>query len=154
MANEGNSKRWFTVEQANAMLPLVRAITRDLMNLAQEVSDRKQRVDSLTAGRDLTGADPYSAELAEVERDLEKERERMREYVRELRQLGVEPKDPLAGLVDFPTQMEGQAAYLCWQYGESEISYWHTLQGGFAGRQPLLAGIGAAGDDSEAASEI
>jgi hypothetical protein len=54
----------------------------------------------------------------------------------ELRQLGVEAKGH-DGLVDFPTIVDGRRAFLCWKLGEAEVSYWHELDAGFAGRQPL-----------------
>ena len=56
------------------------------------------------------------------------------------RELGVEPKGAAEGLVDFPMMMDGRLVYLCWRVGEPEILYWHELEAGFAGRQPLTAG--------------
>ena len=41
------------------------------------------------------------------------------------------------GLVDFPSIREGREVYLCWLEGEQEIGYWHDVDAGFAGRQPL-----------------
>ena len=41
------------------------------------------------------------------------------------------------GLVDFPSEIDGQVGLLCWQYGEKEITHWHPLESGFDGRQPL-----------------
>jgi hypothetical protein len=46
-------------------------------------------------------------------------------------------KDLDAGLVDFPSEREGELVLLCWQLGEERVAWWHTLEGGFAGRQPL-----------------
>jgi len=135
----------FTIEQANAMLPLVRAITADLASLAREVVERRHRLAVLTAGRDWKPGDPYSDELAEIESKLEREAQRLQEYVEELRQLGVEPKGAVDGLVDFPSMMDGRIVFLCWKLGESEVSHWHELEAGFAGRQSLVAGS-VAGD--------
>jgi hypothetical protein len=102
----------FTIEQANAMLPLVRAITSDLAQLARDVVDRRHRLNVLTSGRDPKPGDPYSDELAQTEADLERDSARLREYVEELRELGVEPKGAIDGLVDFPAKMDERIVFL------------------------------------------
>ena len=143
--------RMFTVEEANRMLPLVRAIVSDITSLSREVIERRQRLSELTAGRELDKRDLYAGELAEVNKDLEQDTRRLQEYIQELRQLGVEPKGP-EGLVDFPTLMDGRIVYLCWKLGEPEVLFWHEVDDGFAGRQPLTAdsvsGSGLEADDS------
>jgi hypothetical protein len=141
--------RLFTIEQANATLPLVRAITTDLANLAREVVDRRQRLAHLTAGRELKAGDPYAEELAHIEAELMKDAAKLQEYVDELRALGGEAKGAIEGLVDFPSLMDGRIVYLCWRLGEPEVLHWHELEAGFAGRQSLAAGSVAAdfGDD-------
>lgn len=131
--------RLFTIEQANAMLPLVRAITGDLAALATDVVDRRHRLALLTSGRDLKPGDPYSDELAQMEADLERDATRLQEYVEELRHLGVEPKGAVEGLVDFPCKLDGRLVLLCWKLGEPEILFYHDLESGFSGRQPLTA---------------
>jgi len=137
--------RLFTIEQANAMLPLVRAICTDLSNLARDVMERRHRLALLTAGRDLKAGDPYSDELAHMEAELEGDASRLQGYVDELRELGVEPKGALEGLVDFPCELDGRVVYLCWKLGEPEVLFWHDLEAGFTGRQPLTAGSVADG---------
>lgn len=130
----------FTIEHANAMLPLVRAITTDLAGLARDVVDRRHRLASLTGGRERKPGDPYSDELAQIEAELEKDAHRLQEYVEELRELGVEPKGAVDGLVDFPSLMDGRIVFLCWKLGEAEVTHWHDLDSGFSGRQSLVAG--------------
>jgi hypothetical protein len=130
----------FTIEQANAMLPLVKAITSDLATLAGEVTDRRRRLAMLTAGRELKAGDPYAEELAQIEAELEKDIIRIQEFIAELRALGVEPKGAMEGLVDFPSLMDGRIVYLCWRLGEPEVLHWHELEAGYAGRQSLTAG--------------
>jgi hypothetical protein len=137
-------KKFFTPEQANQALPLVRAITTDLAHLSRDVIERRERLTRLMAGREIEAGDPYGEEVAEVERELEFDTKRLNEYVEELRQLGVEPKNGPEGLVDFPARMDGREVYLCWKLGEPEVLFWHHLDAGFAGRQPLTADVGAA----------
>lgn len=152
MSSRGKKEgRLFTVEQANATLPLVRAICTDLAQLARDVMERRHRLALLTAGRELKTGDPYSDELANMESELERDALRLQSYVEELRELGVEPKGALEGLVDFPAEMDGRIVNLCWRLGEPEVLYWHDLDSGFSGRQPLTAGSVADGfgdDDS------
>jgi hypothetical protein len=144
---QDRSRKVFSVDEANRMLPLVRAIVSDLVRLSSEVTERRHRLNHLLAGREREAEDVYSEELAEVERGLSRDTQRLRGYVEELRQLGVEPKGG-EGLVDFPSEMDGRPVYLCWKLGEPEVLYWHDLDAGFAGRQPLAVdSVGAGGPD-------
>lgn len=133
-------KKLFTVEQANALLPLVRAIATDLARLSREVIERRERVALLSAGRPAKNRDMYSEELAQIMEELEKDGQQLQEYVEELRALGVEPKNGPEGLIDFPSLMDGRIVYLCWKLGEPEVLHWHELDAGFRGRQSLVAG--------------
>ena len=127
----------FTVEQANAMLPLVRAITSDLVQLYRDVSERRQRLRRLFGGRNREPGDPYTDELVQIQEELDKDVQRLEGYMDELRELKVELKSPVDGLIDFPSWMDGQPIYLCWQLGEPEVLHWHPKDSGFAERQPL-----------------
>ena len=142
-------RKIFTVETANAALPLVRAIVSDLAELSREVVDRRERLALLLAGRERGAQDLYGEELSQIEEELEKDSRRLQEYVGELRDLGVEPKNGPEGLVDFPALIDGRPVYLCWKLGEPEVLHWHDLDAGFRGRQSLTAG--AAPDASGAA---
>jgi hypothetical protein len=113
------------------------------------VIERRERLELLTAGRQVRGEDPYSQELAHVQQEMERDVERLQGYVEELRQLGVEPKNAAEGIVDFPTSLEGRLAYLCWRHGEPEVLHWHEVDAGFAGRQPIFAGVATEGQPED-----
>jgi hypothetical protein len=132
-------KKYFTVTEANATLPLIRVILRDITELARSLRERHERLSRVRPPERGILGEAYQEELQHVQEQLERDQERMQEYERELRQLGVELKDYDTGLIDFPSWMNNRAVYLCWRLGESEISYWHELEAGFAGRQKLLA---------------
>jgi hypothetical protein len=51
--------------------------------------------------------------------------------------MGVHIKDIDRGLCDFPYMRNGRVVYLCWQLGEDAIAFWHDIEAGFAGREPL-----------------
>jgi hypothetical protein len=145
-------QKLFTVEQVNSMLPLVRAIVRDLANLSREVVDRRERLAHLSSNRTLHADDPYQAELNQIEEELEKDVRRLRGYVEELRDLGAEPKNGIEGLVDFPAIIDGRVVYLCWKLDEPEVLFWHELEAGFQGRQRLPTGAALSSGSSSASS--
>lgn len=139
MAAPKTGKNFFTVAEANNSLPLVRAIVQDITELARALGDRHEWLNRLKPGDRLRLSDAHDEELRQVQAELERGQEKMEEYVRELRQLGVEMKDPFTGLIDFPSLRNGRPVYLCWRLGEPAVEHWHELEAGFAGRQKLMA---------------
>ncbi|MDZ4819806.1 MAG: DUF2203 domain-containing protein [Planctomycetota bacterium] len=135
--SDSQKPKLFTVEQANAMLPLVRAIVKDLADLSRDVIERRERLSFLVSGQEQSSSDLYSDELVQIEDELDKDGKRLREYVEELQELGVEPKNGPEGLVDFRCLMDGRVVYLCWKLDEPAITHWHELDTGYAGRQEL-----------------
>jgi len=142
MTAQLNRAKPFTVDAANRTLPLVKAIVGDIVSLYRDVSERKDRLESLQrrkANIPQRKDDPYQEEVEQVRQDLDKEIERLQGFVDELQGLGVELKDPVAGLVDFPAVIDGQQAYLCWKLGEPQVEFWHSLDTGFSGRLPIVS---------------
>jgi hypothetical protein len=105
--------------------------------LSRDVIERRERLNSLLAGRGQQSRDIYSEELAQIDDELAKDSDRLRDYVRELEELGVELKNPPEGLIDFRCLMDGRVVYLCWKLDEPAIQHWHELDAGFAGRHSL-----------------
>ena len=134
-----NRKKHYTPEQANAALPLVRVIVRDITELARDLRERHDRLTRLHDGDRGRPSDPHQEELDHAQAEFERGQERMQELVRELKQLGIELKDFDIGLIDFRCQMDGREVYLCWRLGEPEVAYWHELDAGFSGRKRLTA---------------
>ena len=135
------NKKQFTLEEANQMLPLVRAIVTDIVRQFKEVSERRERLAMVSIGDEEARGDPYREEVEQIKHELEKDARQLQAYVDELRELGVEPKDFVMGLVDFPSTYEGREVYLCWHLGEPEVTYWHELEAGFSGRRRLEVGV-------------
>ncbi len=134
-------KKFFSVEQANRMLPLVQPIVGDIARQWERVRDLEQRLAALsrrgTAKRgNSEGLEPYDEEVSSSKAELAAEQAQLRGYVDELERLGVELKSP-DGLCDFPSLRDGREVYLCWRLGEPAVSHWHELRDGAAGRQPL-----------------
>lgn len=116
----------FSLRTANAMLPLVRSIVRDIVQLSVEISQIRSRLDELgVVDEPDDHADVYSTEVAAVRASVDRQSDRVRECVAELNELGVWPRSLLAGYVDFPAVREGEDVCLCWRLGEAEVMYWH-----------------------------
>lgn len=144
MTSRSRRKKYFTLAEANATLPLLRSILRDVTELANELRDRHERLTRLRKDESPSLGDVYNEELEQIEAAFVADRERMEGYEQELRDLGVELKDYFTGLVDFPAVLDGREVYLCWRLGEPEVAYWHELDTGFAGRQPIAEKVGTA----------
>lgn len=127
-------KKFYTVAEANATLPLLRLILRDVTALATELREHHERAKSFE-GRKLSAE--HQEELDALLADFERGREQMQAFEKELAQLQIEIKDYFTGLVDFPCRMDGREVYLCWKLDEPEVAHWHELDAGFAGRQKL-----------------
>jgi len=138
--NSTAPRQLFTVQEASQRLPLVRSIVKDIVELYEDVMDRRERLDRLKEGRGTKEADNlYSEELEQSEEALEKDLQKLEEYRLELEAIGAELKDPQQGLVDFRSQLEDREIYLCWKLGESDIAHWHELDEGFEGRRELVS---------------
>jgi hypothetical protein len=130
--------RYYTVEEARRLLPqlipLLRAIQKQAA-LFKEVQTavKAARAIPIEADGNLT-ANPWYDEDDEAG---QKASEAFDEAVAALAKLSIEMKDPERGLIDFLHERDGQVVYLCFELGETDIEYWHTLHGGFAARQPL-----------------
>jgi hypothetical protein len=132
-------RKLFTPQEANAALPLVSAIVRDICDLARELREREERLARVHPPGNSALGRAYMEELEQAKADFERDQDRLLEYIRELNELGVELKDQNMGLADFPCWMDDRVVYLCWRLGEPEVAYWHELDGGYARRQKLPA---------------
>lgn len=138
-------REFFSIEEANAMLPLVRAIVADLTELSRDVTDRRRRLSFLLAGRNPNNHDLYQEELVQIEQELEKDTRRLHDYREELRALGVESENGPEGYVDFPAFLDGHKVCLCWKLGEGELLFSHDPDAGCTQRQFLTADSMAGG---------
>jgi hypothetical protein len=129
--------RYFTPEEANALLPEVRPIAERLVSHRRAMAGmaaKRARFVQRIAGN---GGDFDPQEQRSLEEEFEREGAAVAACVAQLEELGVLVKDLDRGLVDFPALRNGEEVLLCWEVGEDEIAYWHGVDEGFAGRKPL-----------------
>ena len=129
--------RVFTPDEANAALselrPLVEAMV-DGKRVLDEAQERRDDVAQRIAGN---GGGIPPAELGALEAAVEDAAKTLAGTIGEVQAMGVLVKDLDTGLVDFPAKRGGEDILLCWQLGEDEVAFWHGLEDGYAGRQPL-----------------
>jgi hypothetical protein len=126
----------YSPDQANRALPLVRRIVEDIVRSHRRWIDVVQQIELLASG---VTADRPDARVTALEREALSLAHEVDAFERELEVLGVSLKDRQMGLIDFPGEHEGRRVWLCWRLGEPAVRYWHELDAGFAGRQPLRA---------------
>ncbi|MDB4876841.1 MAG: hypothetical protein JWM41_3287 [Gemmatimonadetes bacterium] len=125
----------FTVEQSNRTLPLVRRIVEDVV--AQHRRWREAILELDLVASTARPDDPRDR-AEQLEREAQLLARELDGYQRELEALGIQLKDRRLGLVDFPSEMSGRHVLLCWRLGEPEVQFWHEVDAGYAGRQPLF----------------
>ncbi len=130
--------RTFSLDEAQSLLPVLES----LLTRAIEGKAEAERLDGEMQGLRqrifLHGG--ILVDVAAVQRNrkgLEAAIQRAKDSVEEIDAIGVQVKDLDTGLLDFPTEIDGEIVLLCWKKGETSIDYWHTVDAGFRGRQPL-----------------
>ncbi len=130
--------RRFTVEEAQALLDeRVRDMAERMVADRAASRDLESRWNAIVITIGSNGGDLRRAEVAALREEVRAAHAALRGLLAELDELGVQVKDMDRGLLDFPAEVEGQDALLCWQVGEPRIAFWHRPEDGFAGRRPL-----------------
>jgi len=127
--------RLFTVDEANALLPIVRP-------LIEKILDNVQRL--RTKSENLVRETQLDPEAADFMDRLQQDGEiallvgEVRSWVEEIHSHGCMCKGVEQGLIDFPCLLGAEVVFLCWRLGEPKVDHWHRIEEGFAGRRPLL----------------
>ncbi len=127
---------FFTRAQAEALLPQLEASLRELQALHTELAECERELNETQTRITSNGHLPFDdlASLPDQVADLSR---RLTERARDVAESGVIIKDLDMGLLDFPALREGREVYLCWRLGEERIGWWHEVDAGLSGRQPL-----------------
>ncbi len=132
MSEEGTGlvhERHFTREEANALLPRLTAMLSRLRDAKDELTDTEAH-EALSEAAPANGGGDEGRQVGvaflEVRRLLET-----------IEQSGIVLRDIDRGLVDFPAVIDAREVYLCWELGEDDVAYWHDMEAGYGGREPL-----------------
>ena len=122
--------RYFTLDEANALLIEIRPVVEEIIRIHDAVIQRRPEAwPAISHAAGNGGSREASLLVAEFEQ--------LRKLVHQVQDQGVIIKDMGTGLLDFPSLREGREVYLCWKFGEDQIDFWHDVNAGFMGRQPI-----------------
>ena len=125
-----SDERIFSLAEAKALLPTLRSLLGEMGEAWDHVRGLNPEVQK---ARDASAFDGFSKAGVEYVGSVSQ----LMFLIRQIKDLGVLLKDAEKGLCDFPYLRHGKVVYLCWQLGEENIGYWHDIEAGFAGREPL-----------------
>jgi hypothetical protein len=120
----------FTLAEAQSLLPRLRSLLKEI---SAEWDHARGLNPEVQKARDKAQFDGYSKFGAEYVESVS----HLTSLIHQIKDMGVLLKDADKGLCDFPYIRQGRVVYLCWQLGEDRIQYWHDMESGFAGREPL-----------------
>lgn len=142
-------RRYFTVEEANSMVPWLeecfgrilrlRSQMRSLYGTLEHLGHRPDAENLQENFRESLQSSEASEEVKSARAKFVGLMELMQDELVAIQTAGVEIKDLDTGLCDFwsLSVLPGEEVYLCWRYGEKRIAFYHTPHSGFAGRKPL-----------------
>lgn len=122
-------ERHYTIEQANAAIGWVRERIERMRTAREQLGDEEARAALSEAAPGNGGGEPGMV-VSEAFLDL-------RNALLELHEMDIVLRDLERGLLDFPALREGREVYLCLEDGEDEVGFWHDIEAGYGGRQPL-----------------
>ncbi len=122
--------RLFGVEEANALLPVLTELLEDVARHRDALREKAPHMEPILRSTTENGGGRVGSEYGVEAYRLYTAIERIREH-------GVILKDLDMGLLDFPHEREGRVVFLCWHPPEERVDFWHEIEAGYAGRQPL-----------------
>lgn len=122
--------KFFTLQEANEALSTIRPLMEEVQAIRQRILEKQP--ETWTAIEKSVG-NGGNRTLSRMVHDFE----RLDALVHQILDTGVQIKDINSGLLDFPALKDGREVYLCWMYGEMDIAFWHEVDAGYAGRQPI-----------------
>ena len=130
----------FTLDEAQALLPVVEKLLDRVIEAKQALSDLEEQQSDLTHRIFMSGG--VFVDIAVVKKrkiTMAALIQRAKDSLQEIDSIGVQIKDLDVGLLDFPCTLDGETVLLCWRRGEPRIGFWHRIEDGFSGRQPIDA---------------
>jgi len=134
--------RFFTLQQAEKVLPDVASAIRAAISLKEEYERMESEMQNFSQRVAVMGGVRVDrGQMMEQKNCREETALAFKQAVERVNEFGCLVKDLDIGLIDFPTLFEGEEVYLCWKLGEAGIQFWHGVHEGFRGRKPIDSGF-------------
>jgi hypothetical protein len=134
----------FTLEEASTLLPVLESLLKRAVDAKEKVELRQLEFAALSQKIMLNGGVLVRVvDAARRRAEHDHALKEAKDVIGEIDAIGVQVKDLDTGLLDFPFQLGDEVVLLCWKMGETEIGWWHRVEDGFRGRQPLDGRFGA-----------
>jgi hypothetical protein len=127
---------YFTREEAEALLPQISVVLRNIQESRGKMQQSEEELGALRL-QAMENGHHLHERMMDLQKELARHIQTLQMLNSELKEFGCELKDADSGLIDFLSLRDGREIYLCWRLGEERINFWHYLDTGFAGRQPL-----------------
>ena len=140
MAKEGAGIKMLSVEEATALIPQVLKHLASLRNQRSQIlrTQAQIEIEELTGTGSNGELSPAArAALTTLMETFEGQTKKFERELETLSRKGAQLKDLDSGLVDFYSLRGNEVVFLCWKEGETEITHWHSLEGGFRNRRSL-----------------
>ena len=122
--------KYYTPAEANNVLEIVRPMVGELMEISGRIRKHQPEIWAVVEKSAGNGGNPALSKMLPDFDNLDA-------LLHRLQDMGIEVKDLGMGLIDFPALRDGRVVYLCWKYNEGLVQFWHEIEAGFSGRQPI-----------------
>lgn len=131
-------QRQFSLDEVNSILPQLREELHELSEMQHAARELYEEMrDMREVGYRSDGSLIMMADYQTTKRQFDEIVAKANQILNTINQRGCRVTDVEAGLVDFPSSVEGLDVYLCWKKDEPVVAFYHGLDEGFAGRRPL-----------------
>ena len=130
--------RYFTLNQAQRLIPEVERLLRDALFHKHEFQKTHDELEQINDRIRMAGGmrvDPSALLSLRARRDTSAST--LKQLLDDIQETGAQVKDLDIGLIDFMTLYENREVCLCWKLGEDAIHFWHGAEEGFRGRKPI-----------------
>lgn len=134
---EEEERIYYTVEEANKLLPKLIPVLKELEAAFEAMEEKRETYETEHTKVANNGGHFGEGQHRLAREAFDKANEKFDRLSDAIEKYGIEIKGMEPPLIDFYGQRDGEDIYLCYQLGEEKIVYWHDLESGFAGRQPL-----------------